>query len=174
MRANVSYTSREEIEVHKFSPFVSISVPLIAIFLQSFLTVRFRSFAIFDLPLLVTIFFGVARRNQLAGLATGAVIGLIQDALTHGPIGIYGIAKTVIGYLASSLGVKIDVENPGSRLLMTMSFYFIHGWIVWGITRFMTAHPVAWRGLHELTAAVSNALLAIVLFAILDKFKKRG
>ena len=174
MRANVSYTSREQIEVYKFSPAVSVGVPLIAIFLQSFLPVRFHVLAIFDLPLLVTIFFGVARRNQLAGLATGSIIGLTQDALTHGPIGVYGIAKTVIGYAASSLGVKIDVENPGSRLLMTMAFYFVHGWIIWGVTRVMTAHPVAWRWMHELIAAVCNGLLAIVLFAVLDKLKKRG
>jgi rod shape-determining protein MreD len=174
MRANVSYTSREQIEVYKFSPLVSVGVPLLALFLQSFLPVRFHVLSIFDLPLLVTIFFGMARRNQLAGLATGAIIGLVQDALTHGPIGIYGIAKTVIGYAASSLGVKIDVENPGSRLLMTMVFYFIHGWIIWGLARGLTANPIAWRGAHELIAAVSNGLLAVVLFAILDHFKRRG
>ena len=174
MRANVSYTSREQIEVYKFSPIVSVGVPLIALFLQSFLPVRFHALSIFDLPLLVTIFFGVARRNQLAGLATGAIIGIVQDALTAKAIGVYGIAKTVIGYAASSLGVKIDVENPGSRLLMTMGFYLVHGWIIWGVTRFMTSQPVAWRWMHELIAAVANGLLAIVLFAVLDKLKKRG
>ena len=68
MRANVSYTSREQIEVYKFSPLVSVGVPLLALFLQSFLPVRFHLLSIFDLPLLVTIFFGMARRNQLAGL----------------------------------------------------------------------------------------------------------
>jgi len=174
MRANVSYTSREQIEVYKFSPLVSVGLPLLAIFLQSSLGVRFSAFKIFDLPLLITIFFGVARRNQLAGLATGALIGLTQDALTHGPYGVFGIAKTIIGYAASSLGVKIDVENPGSRLLMTMGFYFLHGWIIWGIARTMTARPIAWRGVHELVAALSNGLLAVVLFAALDRFKKRA
>lgn len=174
MRANVSYTSREQIEVYKFSPIVSVGVPLAALFLQSFLPVRIHAFAIFDLPLLVTIFFGVARRNQLAGLATGGIIGLMQDSLTHQPIGIFGIAKTLIGYAASSLGVKIDVENPGSRLLMTIGFYLLHGWIIWGVTRGLTSHPVAWRWVHELVAAVANGLLAVVLFAALDRLKKRG
>lgn len=174
MRANVSYTSREQIEVYKFSPIVSVGVPLIALFLQSFLPVRIHAFAIFDLPLLVTIFFGVARRNQLAGLATGGIIGLMQDSLTHQAIGVFGIAKTVIGYAASSLGVKIDVENPGSRLLMTIGFFLVHGWIIWGVTRGLTAHPIAWRWAHELVAAVSNGLLAVVLFAVLDRLKRRG
>ena len=59
-------------------------------------------------------------------MMTGAIIGLVQDALTHQAIGLYGIAKTVVGYGASSLGVKIDVENPGTRLLVTSGFYLVH------------------------------------------------
>ena len=54
---------------------------------------RFHFFSLFDLPLLVVIFFAVARRSQVAGLVTGSVIGLLQDALTHQHIGIAGIAE---------------------------------------------------------------------------------
>ena len=46
--------------------------------------------------------------------------------LGHNPIGIYGIAKTVVGYGASSLGVKLDVENAGARFLVTLGFYLVH------------------------------------------------
>jgi rod shape-determining protein MreD len=41
----------------------------------------------------------------------GAAMGLFEDALTHHAIGVNGIAKTVAGFLAASLGVRIDVEN---------------------------------------------------------------
>ncbi len=177
MRANVSLTSRDQIEVYQFSLPVSIGVPLLALLLQSFLPVHLRFMAIFDLPLLVTIFFGVARRNQVSGMALGAIIGIIQDSLTHHPLGVFGIAKTVIGYLASSLGVKIDVENPGSRLLMTIGFTLLHGAIVFLVMRFLVSdptQPVAWRGLHEIGPAIANGLLAIILFSLLDRFKQRG
>jgi len=40
---------------------------------------------------------GVTRRNPVTGLLTGCVIGLIQDSLTPHPLGVYGIAKTVVG-----------------------------------------------------------------------------
>ena len=110
----VTYTSRDQIEVYRFSLPVAIFVPLLAIFFQAFVPLRFSFFSIFDLPLLVVIFFAVARRSQVAGLLTGSIIGLLQDSLTHQPIGVYGIAKTVVGYGASSLGVKIDVENAGA------------------------------------------------------------
>ena len=110
---NVTYTSREQIEVYRFPWPVAIGVPLVAIILQAFLPIRMHFFGVFDLPLLVTIFFSVARRNPITGLLTGSAIGLVQDALSGKPLGIFGIAKTVVGYIASSLGVKIDVENPG-------------------------------------------------------------
>lgn len=177
MRANVSLISRDQIEVYGFSLPVSVGVPLLALLLQSFLPVHVRFMAIFDLPLLVTIFFGVARRNQISGMALGAVIGIIQDSLTHHPLGVFGIAKTVTGYAASSLGVKIDVENPGSRLLMTTAFSLLHGGLVFLVMRFLVAdpmQPVAWRWIHELGTAVANGLLAIILFSGLDHFKQRG
>src|ERR1700757_3696725 len=117
MNSAVSLTSREEIEVHRFSWPVSIGIPALSFFLQFFLRIRFLS--VFDLPLLVTIFFAVARRRPIPGLITGALIGTLQDAWTSLPIGVNGIAKTIIGFLASSLGVKLDVDNPGSRFLMT-------------------------------------------------------
>lgn len=177
MRGNISLTSRDQIEVYQFSLPVSIGVPLLALLLQSFLPTHFRFMSLFDLPLLVTIFFGVARRNQISGMALGGIIGIVQDSLTHHPLGVFGIAKTVVGYGASSLGVKIDVENPGSRLLMTFGFTILHGALVFLVMRFLVSdptQPVAWRWLHEVGSGAANGLLAIVLFSVLDKFKQRG
>ncbi len=142
-------------------------------FLQAFVPLRFPFFAIFDLPLLVTIFFAVVRRNPVTGLLTGSVIGLLQDSLTHNPIGLYGIAKTVVGYGASSLGVRLDVENAGARLLLTLFFYMVHEIVYFMVGRGLvglTAHP-SWA--YELGAAFANAVLAVLLFAALDKFKQR-
>ncbi|HWR34791.1 MAG TPA: rod shape-determining protein MreD [Clostridia bacterium] len=170
---SVSYTSREQIEVYRFSLPVAIGVPLLAIFLQAFLPVRIHFFSIFDLPLLVTIFFAVARRNPVTGLLTGSIIGLVQDALSHHPLGVYGIAKTVVGYVASSLGVKIDVENPGSRFMMTFAFYIVHNAIYFAIMRGLARQNLGWHWGHEFGSALANAVMAVVVFAMLDRFKQR-
>ena len=42
MSVAVTYTSREEIQVHKFSWAVSIGIPLLAIFVQVFFPLRLR------------------------------------------------------------------------------------------------------------------------------------
>ena len=116
----ITYTSGEQVEVYRFNWLITLGVPATALFLQAWLPHQFPSFAMLDLPLLVTIFFAISRRNPISGLLTGGAIGVFQDALTGLPIGINGIAKTVVGYAASSLGVKIDVENAGARLLVTL------------------------------------------------------
>ena len=171
--ATITYTSREEIEVHRFSAVATVGVPLAALFFQIYVSSHFTFLKLVDLPLLVTIFFAVSRRNQLAGMLTGCAIGLTQDALTHLPIGIYGICKTIIGYGASSIGLKVDVDNPGSRFLMVFFFTFLHDGLYFIVRRNLLGIPSDWRTLHELSAALANALVAVVLFALLDRTKKR-
>ena len=170
----VTYTSRDQIEVYRFSLPVAIFVPLLAIFFQAFVPLRFSFFSIFDLPLLVVIFFAMARRNPVAGLLTGACIGLLQDSLTHHPIGVYGIAKTVVGYGASSLGVKLDVESVGTRLLVTIGFYVVHQVLYFMVARGMVRLDLHWSWAHELGAAFANAILGVFLFALMDRLKQRA
>ena len=170
----ITYTSGEQVEVYRFSIPVTIGVPLLALFLQAFVPLRFPRFAVyFDLPLLVTIFFAMARRSPIAGLFTGAFIGLAQDMLGHNPIGIYGIAKTVVGYGASSLGVKLDVENAGARFLVTLGFYMVHSAVYFIVARLLVNMTQHWNWVHGVLAGLANAFVGMFLYFALDKFKQR-
>lgn len=170
----ITYTSGEQVEVYRFSIPVTIGVPLLALFVQAFIPLRFPRFAVyFDLPLLVTIFFSMARRNPISGLFTGAFIGLAQDMLGHNPIGLYGIAKTVVGYGASSLGVKLDVENAGARLLVTLGFYLIHSAVYFTVARGLVNMTQSWRWSDGILAGLANAIFGVLLYFLLDKFKQR-
>jgi len=173
MRPAAAQMSRPDVTVYQFSTPVMIFVPVLAIFLQVFLPIRFNFVRVFDLPLLVTIFFAISRREQVAGLMTGAIIGLVQDSLTQLPIGIYGLANTIVGYGASSLSVKIDVDNPGSRFLITFGFYLLHQCIYFTVGHGMARLDLLWSWHHELLSALANSIMAVVLFAILDRFKQR-
>lgn len=170
----LSLTSREEIEVHQFSWPASIGVPLLALFVQIFVSRWFGFLRIFDFPLLVTIFFGVARRRPVPGLLTGAIIGTLQDVFAGTKVGLNGIAKTMIGYLASSLGVRIDVDNPGSRFLMTVAFCLVHRFFYMVIALGLLGSHEPWLWAHTLVAALANGLMAVVLFAGLDRLKYRA
>jgi rod shape-determining protein MreD len=169
----ITYTSGEQVEVYRFSLPATVGIPLLALFLQAFLPRRFPWFSYLDLPLLVTIFFGISRRNPISGLLTGAVIGLLQDSLGGLPLGLYGIAKTVVGYGASSLGVKLDVENAGARLLVILGFYLAHATVYFTVARVLLSLSLNWSWGRGFVAALANAFLGVVLFFLLDKFKQR-
>jgi rod shape-determining protein MreD len=170
----ITYTSTEQVEVYRFSAPAAILIPLIAVFLQAFIPLRLHFFSIFDLPLLVVIFLAVARRSQISGMLTGAAIGILQDALTPSlPLGVYGIANTVVGYGASSLGVKLDVENAGSRLLVILFFYVVHEVVYFTVARGLVGVTLHWSWPRELLSALVNAILGVIIFAVLDHFKQR-
>src|SRR5271170_275267 len=169
----ITYTSGEQVEVYRFGWFATAVISVGAVFLQAFLPLRFPFFTIFDLPLLVVIGFATARRNPLAGLVTGGLIGILQDALTHHPIGLYGISKTVVGFGASSLGIKLDVENAGARFLLTIFFYVIHEVVYFTIARGLVGLHMAWSWPRELLSGVANASLGVLVFMVLDRVKQR-
>jgi rod shape-determining protein MreD len=166
-------SSRREIEATPYPVYLYIGVPLVSIGLQSFVTLHFARFSILDLPLLVTIYFAINSRAPIAATFLGTLIGLAQDALTHRPLGVNGIAKAVVGYLAASLGVRIDTENHLTRLLLAFAFTVLHSAMFLLITRRLLGLEVGWIWVHELIRGVVNAVVGVALFALLDLAKGR-
>src|ERR1700746_749160 len=121
MEINAPYD--QHIEVHKYYAGTIFGVVVLALALEALLPVYFRSAAILELPLLITIYFGLSRRNPSSGLLLGMAVGLAQDSLGHTPFGMYGIAKTAVGFVASSFGSRIDGEPPLSGSLLTVVFF---------------------------------------------------
>lgn len=162
------------IEVHKFLPGAVVGATLLALVLQRMLPVYFPKLEIFDLPLLVTIYFGLSRRNPSTGLLLGWVIGMMQDSLSGPtvPLGEYGIAKTVIGYLASSIGSRLDTEHPVARFALVASFFCVHQGILVLVRRLLLGESEAWFNLHLGVAALVNAVLGVVLFVGLDRLRR--
>lgn len=163
------------IEVHKFFPGSIVMVTAAALVIQAAAPVYFPKLRIFDVPLLVTIYFGLSRRNPSTGLLLGTVIGLSQDALSGPtvPLGFYGIAKTLIGFLASSIGAKLDTEHPAARFALTFGFLVLQQAILVLVRRLLLAQPEAWFNVHLAIAAAVNALLGTALFVGFDRLRRR-
>ena len=162
------------IEVHKFRGGAIVGATLLALMFQAFVPVYFAKAAMIDLPLLITIYFGLSRRNPSTGLLLGMIIGLLQDSLSGPtvPLGLYGIAKTVIGYLASSIGARLDTEHPAARFALTIIFFGLHQGIVLLTRRILLAQSSVWFTMHLAAAAIVNAIVAVFLFALLDHLRK--
>src|SRR5271170_3552857 len=165
-------TPESHIEVHKFRPGAILITLIVIFFLQAFVPKYFHSLAILDLPLLVTIYFGLSRRNPSTGLLLGMTIGLLQDSLSGVPMGFYGIAKTIIGFLASSIGARLDTEHPAARFALTVFFFVLHQGILVLERRILLAQPEVWFTVQLAIAALINAVVGVFLFAVLDRLRK--
>jgi len=164
------------IEVHKFFPGAILLATVVALVLQASVPVYMPKLNIIELPLLVTIYFGLSRRNPSTGLLLGTAIGLAQDALSGPtvPLGYYGIAKTIVGYLASSIGARLDTEHPAARFALIYVFFVVHQATLVLTRRLLLAQPEAWINAHLAIAAGVNALLGTVLFLLLDRLRRRS
>jgi rod shape-determining protein MreD len=166
-------SSRHEVGSRSYPWPVYVLAPLLALGLQSFVSLHFPAFDLIDLPLLLTIYYAITRREPVSATLFGAFIGVAQDALTHNPLGIFGICKAIIGYMAASLGVRLDTENHGTRLLLIFGFTLEQTAILWLLERRMLGQPFAWHWMHELIRAVVDALAGVILFALLDLTRRR-
>ncbi|MFZ0433030.1 MAG: rod shape-determining protein MreD [Candidatus Acidiferrales bacterium] len=165
--------SEGNIEVHKFYGGTVVIASFLALVLQAFLHKYGRWAEWLDLPLLVTIYFGVSRRNPVSGMFLGSAIGILQDALSHdNPIGYYGIAKTLVGYVASSVGARIDTEHPVSRMALVFVLYHFHQVVLTIEQRVLLNRPAPFFTWRLFLDSIITAAFSIVVFALLDRLRK--
>jgi rod shape-determining protein MreD len=126
-----------------------------------------------ELPLLLTVYFGLVRRNQIAALFFGAFVGLAEDSLSPAniPIGMYGITKTLVGYFAASVSLRFNVDTSVMRLVLCLFFYFFHAFFYWAMRRALLGQIVPFNPQDTLVHGILNAAIALPLFAILDRMK---
>jgi rod shape-determining protein MreD len=170
---NPGAQSEPNIEVHKYYGGTILLVAFLSLVLQAFLHKYGRWAELIDLPLLVTIYFGVSRRNPVSGMLLGATIGLLQDALGHdNPIGMYGIAKTCVGYVASSVGARIDTEHPIARFGLIFLLYHFHQVILSVTQRALLNHAAPMFTIRLLIDSLVTAGVGVLLFAGLDRLRR--
>ena len=162
---------RRDFEIRRYPVLAYALVPLAALVLQAWLPRWFGRYAWFDLPLVVTVYFALGRRSPIQGTLMGAGMGLFEDALTHHAIGINGVAKTVAGFLAASVGIRIDVENFTIRLLFVFVLSLVASGVYVFVDRVLLGLDLEWNWYTELFKGVGNSLIAMVLFPLLDRLQ---
>jgi rod shape-determining protein MreD len=164
---------RRDLEIRRYPSYVYVLVPLAALVLQAWLPRVLGRFAYMDLPLLVTIYFALNRRSPIFGTVLGTVLGMAQDGLTQGAIGIHGIANAVCGFLSASIGIRIVVDNNIIRMLLNFAFTLLSSGIVLFIVRILLGMSWQVNWLDEVLRAAGNALIGMVLFPLLDRTQIR-
>ena len=161
-------------QVSRFRARVLLFVPLAAILFQVYVPRFFVFLGYLELPLLVTIYFALMRRSQIGGLFVGAFIGLAQDSLSTKPLGMFGIVKTLVGYFAASVGLRIDVEHQVIRLMLTFFFYFFHQFFYWVLSRGLLGEQIPFEVQRTLVLGLLNAIVGVAVFHLLDRLRERA
>src|SRR5208282_24634 len=150
---------------------ISVAV-LAALLLQTFLPLKLPLARLMDFPLLMAIYFALMRRDKMVGIAVGAGLGLLQDALSHGFIGIFGIAKAIVGYLAASASTRFELESLLARTVLTGVFVLVHNLCLAALQHALLEAPPPFQPVSIASAVLVNVALGMILFQILDRFRR--
>ena len=120
-----------------------------------------RGTAALDLVLIVVVYIALIT-GPVTGLLLGSAAGLIQDALSSGIIGIGGLAKTVVGFVAGVLGTQFIVTAALSRFVVFVLATALHATIFMGLYILLDLRQFESPYAAVMSQAVGNGLLGVV------------
>ncbi|NQW02769.1 MAG: rod shape-determining protein MreD [Acidobacteria bacterium] len=123
---------------------------------------------VFDL-VLVGVVYAALRWGPVAGMWTGTIGGLLQDALGAGVVGIGGLAKTVVGVAAGVAGAQFMVARPLGGAEMVAAATVAHRLMVLGLFAVVDQDwfGVPWTAM--LIEAALNATAGLVALHVTDR-----
>jgi rod shape-determining protein MreD len=150
-----------------------------ALLLQLLLPNYLQFFRYIDLPLLVTVYFGLQRAPVLA-MGIGTAMGLGGDAIGGGIIGVGGFSKTLIGYLIAVTSIKFPLENPLARLAVAAIASAANTVLFVGLYQMLEQDQMLDRALPNVAnwaefgrivgwKVLADSIASIFLFIVLDR-----
>ena len=117
---------------------------------------------------LVAVFFCALSWGPVAGLLAGTAGGLAQDALSGGVLGVGGLSKTLVGFLAGAVGTQFIVAQFVPRLVVFVVGTFVHQLCFWGTYAVIDQRaPTVPLGSVAMQALI-NAGIGLLLFQIIE------
>jgi rod shape-determining protein MreD len=153
----------------RWRPLALVLLSLGAILFQVYVPIFFSYLSYLELPLLLTVHFALVRRSPVAGLLYGGVIGLLQDALSSLPLGMYSIVKTLVGFFAAHAGMRMDADNAAIRFLFGSGFFLAHQLVFFALSQALIGAGGEFDVGQVILFALLNGAVAAPLFQLLDK-----
>jgi len=117
---------------------------------------------------LVVVVYVALTYGPVTGLLTGTFAGLVQDALASGVIGIGGLAKTIVGFLAGVNGTQFIVAQPLPRFVVFFGATILHAVVFYGLYLVLNLRQFGSAYAAIAGQALSNALVGVVAFQLVE------
>ena len=145
-----------------------VLVVVVALALQTTLN-RFivrENFAV-DLVMVAVVYVALTA-GPVAGMMAGTIGGLIQDAMSSGIIGIGGLAKTIVGFLAGVLGTQFIVANSLPRFVVFLGATVVHAIVFMGLYVVLDLRHFGTPYAQVAGQALGNAFVGVIAFQIVE------
>jgi rod shape-determining protein MreD len=118
---------------------------------------------------LVVVVYAALTTGPVGGMFAGTLAGLLQDALSSGVIGVGGLAKSVVGFLAGVIGQQFIVTAALPRLVMFVAATMVHAAVFMGlyVGLGLRTFPSPWAAI--LSQAAGNAAAGMIAFAVIER-----
>jgi rod shape-determining protein MreD len=123
--------------------------------------------AAIDLVLVVVVYVALTT-GPGTGMLAGSVAGIIQDALSSGVIGIGGLAKSLVGFLAGVIGQQFIVTAALPRFVMFLAATVVHSAMFMGLYILLGLRSFPSPYAAVLSQAVGNAAVGMIAFTIIE------
>lgn len=123
--------------------------------------------AALDLVLVVVTYVALTS-GPVTGMLAGSLAGIIQDALSSGVVGIGGLAKSIVGFLAGAIGQQFIVTAALPRLVIFLGATALHAAVFMGlyVALGLREFPSPWTAIAS--QALGNAVVGLIGFAIIE------
>ena len=115
-----------------------------------------------DLVLMVVMVVAIANGPR-AGLWTGTVGGLLQDALSGGVVGMGGLAKTLVGYLGGQFAAQFMVTRLWHKGLVFVGGSLLHAGLFAGGYNLLFDDRMLITRRDLLVQAAANTVVGLVV-----------
>jgi rod shape-determining protein MreD len=123
--------------------------------------------AAIDLVLVVVVYVALTT-GPATGMLAGSAAGLIQDALSSGIVGIGGLAKAIVGFLAGVIGQQFIVTAALPRFVMFLAATAVHSAVFMGLYVVLGLRDFPSPYAAVVSQAVGNAVVGMIAFTIIE------
>lgn len=120
-----------------------------------------------DLVLVVVVYVALTS-GPVTGLLSGAFAGLMQDALSTSIIGVGGLAKTTVGFLAGIVGTQFIVAQPFPRFVVFVAASVLHAAVSMGLYILLDLRQFGSPYAAIAGQAAGNAVVGVVAFQLVE------
>lgn len=121
-----------------------------------------------DLGLVVVVYVALSF-GPITGLLAGTAAGLAQDALSSGVIGIGGLAKTIVGFLAGLIATHLIVARPIPRFVVFFLATVLHAIVFMGLYVLLDLRRFGTPYAAVVSQALGNAVVGVLAFWLVER-----